>query len=40
MIMDLYGSGEVADADLYEHQKVGLHQIWQMRLLTHADLEL
>ena len=28
MIMDLYGSGEVAD-QIYRAAKVGLHQIWQ-----------
>ena len=28
MIMDLYGSGEVAD-QIYRASKVGLHQIWQ-----------
>ena len=28
MIMDLYGSGEIAD-QIYRAAKVGLHQIWQ-----------
>ena len=36
--MDLYGSGEVAD-QIYRAAKVGLHQIWQIRSLSNADLE-